>query len=111
MSSNAKNEIVKDKIKKSTTSHFACHYCEMNGHISHICPVKRISKKCVKQVYVPKKIIHVNDAKANIQGPHVKRVPKKKTQCLVGTNTKKRGTKDLKKIHPSCITQGRTLRV
>ena len=27
LSSNAKNEIVKHKFKKSTTSHFACHYC------------------------------------------------------------------------------------
>ena len=45
---------------------------------------------------MPKKIIHVNDIKANTQGPHVKRVPEKKTQYFVGTNTKKRGTKDLK---------------
>ena len=39
LSSNDKNEIVKNKIKKSTTSHFACHYCGKNEHISHTCPI------------------------------------------------------------------------
>ena len=40
LSSNAKNEIAKNKIKKSTTSHFACHYCRKNGYILHTCPRK-----------------------------------------------------------------------
>ena len=75
LSSNAKNGIAKDKIKKSFTSHFACHYCRNNEHTSHICPIRRKSKNCVKQVWVPKKTIHANDVKANTQGPHVKRVP------------------------------------
>ena len=35
-------------------------------------------------MWVPKKIIHVNDVKANTQGPHVRK------------NTKKRNTKNLK---------------
>ena len=75
LSSNDKNEIAKNKIKKSTTSHFVCHYWRNNGHISHTCPIRKKSKKCVKQVRMHKKIMHVNNVKANIQGPHVKRVP------------------------------------
>ena len=63
--SNAKNEIVKNKTKKSITSHFACHYCENNELISHKCPIRRISKNCVKQVWVPNKTIHANAINAN----------------------------------------------
>ena len=68
LSSNHENEIVKNKIKKSITSHFACYYCGKNGHISHTCPIKRKSKNCVKQVWMPKKTIYANDIKANTQG-------------------------------------------
>ena len=39
LSSNAKNKIMKNKIEKYTTSHFTCHYCRKNGHISHTCPI------------------------------------------------------------------------
>ena len=46
---------------------------------------------------MPKKTIHVNDFKVNTQGPHLKRVPEKKFHSFVGTNTKKRDTKDIKK--------------
>ena len=105
LSSNHENEIVKNKIEKSTTSHFACYYCGKNGHISHTCPIKRKSKNCVKQVWMPKKTIYANDIKANTQGPHEERVPEKKAQYFVGTNTKKRDIKDLKentsKVHNS----------
>ena len=94
LSSNTKNEIAKNKIKKSTTSHFTCHYCGKNGHISHTCPVWRKFKNCVKQVCMPKEIVHV---KANTHGPYVKRIPKKKMKCFVGKNTKKRNTKNSKK--------------
>ena len=57
---------------KLTTFHFASHYCEKNRHISHTCSIKRKYKKYVKQVWVPKKIVPVNDVKANTQGPHIK---------------------------------------
>ena len=43
LSFNAKNEPVKDKIEKSITSHFACHYREKNGHVSHTCPIRKKS--------------------------------------------------------------------
>ena len=82
LSSNTKNEIPKDKIEKSYMSHFACHYCGKNGHISHTCPIRRKSKKCVKQVWMSKKIVHVNNVKANTQRPLVERVPEKKINVL-----------------------------
>ena len=44
LSSNDKNEILKDKIEKSTISHFICNYCGKNGHISHTCSIKKKSK-------------------------------------------------------------------
>ena len=46
---------------------------------------------------MPKKTIHVNDVKANTQGPHIKRVPKNKAQYFVGKNAKKENTKGSKK--------------
>ena len=36
LSSNAKNEITKNKLK------IACHYCGKNENISHTCPRKKI---------------------------------------------------------------------
>ena len=53
-------------------------------------------EKYVKQVWMPKKSLKVNNIKANTQGLHVKRVPKKKAQYFVGKNAKKGNTKGSK---------------
>ena len=50
LSSNHENEIAKNKIEKSTTSHFTCHYCEKNGHILHMLYKKKILKMCETSV-------------------------------------------------------------
>ena len=78
-----KMRLWKDKIEKSITSHFAYHYCGTNGHILHTYPIRKKSKKYVKQVWVPKKIIHVNAIKANThKDPTWKEYRKKKLNVL-----------------------------
>ena len=50
----------------------------------------------MKLVWVSRKIIHVNDVKANTRRPNTKRVSGKKIQYIVSENKKKKNTKNLK---------------